>query len=247
MSTRQKVNGLIVFVLGFSVLPLFFFFKKNSIDTPLSGLSFLIVILGGLWILLHSTKFIWQEYVIVGGAVVAIYLPITVPQMQSLRADIWSQEHRAVFEPLIGDVESKELCNVNIFHDVVIHEIDFTKVKASERSIVVFVVKDIAGDRGSIDLSPTFGQLPERFRATSPSEVELLIIHGEPGPYRGGSKPSQHLVVPVLLYSWPDKKMVSSGRLTIGEMGWGVTMGEAYHRIATMINQNLQITSKVRE
>lgn len=240
-ATAKSDYGWMIVIGGVSILYLGLSFSMSSYSDTLWGFisagSYLLVGIGGLWMLLRSRRFVWQKYAVVGVGIVALTLPIYIPQMQSMSGYTWARDHEDAFQPLIQEAEEAGLCTGNILHDVAMHEFDLMNIQSIEALIIVLVAEDVTDTASSLAISAVSGQLPKNLRAESSSDVQFLLIHGEPGPFRGSLTQTQDLVAPVLLYSWPNKKMIGSGRLVIGEMGWGISRGEAYHRIAQMIRQ----------
>jgi hypothetical protein len=194
--------------------------------------------------LLRSRRFVWQKYAVVGVAILALVMPIYIPQMQTVAGLSWKDDHEKAFQSLIQEAEEAGLCTGNTLNGVVAHEVDLGSLQRLKGPIIVLVADHVTDSASRLAISAVSGLLPKNLRAESSSDVRVLLIHGEPGPFRGSLAQTKDLVTPVLLYSWPDKKMAGSGRLVIGEMGWGISRGEAYHRIAQKICEAINTNRK---
>ena len=233
-------------VIGLTAIVYFALFLalKSPSDTTwglLSFVSYVLVGLGGIWLLVRSKRFIWQNYAVVGLGIAALFLPIYIPQMKSMRGGMWAADHEGAFRSLIEEVQSANMGNVNELQEAVGHVIDLRVLQEAKGPMLALLAKNADQSRPTLlGMSPVCAGLPKHMLANSPSDVCAVLIHGEPAVFRGAMPQRHELVTPVLIYSWPDRKLLGSGRLLIGDMDWGISRGEAYQKIAQSIGHNAQ-------
>lgn len=230
-------------VVGLTAVVYFALFLalKSPSDTTwglLTFVSYALVWLGGIWLLVRCKRFMWRNYAVVGLGIAALSMPICIPQMQSMRGVMWAADHEGAFRSLIQKVQSAGLGNEKELHEVVAREIDPQFLRGVKDPMIALLAENADQSRQSLlRLSPVCGQLPKHVLADSPNDVRTVLIHGEPAVFRGAMPQRHDVVSPVLVYSWPDRKLLCSGRLFIGDAEWGISRGEAYQTLAQKIKQ----------
>jgi len=204
----------------------------------ISFVGYVVVGLGGIWMLVRSRRFAWQKYAVVGVGIAALTLPIYIPQMKFARGAMWADDHETAFRSLIQEAQSANMGNENELQEVVGHVIDLRVLQDVKGPMIALLAKNADQSRPSLlRMSPVCVGLPKHLRANSPADVHAVLIHGEPAVFRGATPQRHELVSPILVYSWPDRKLLGSGRLLLGDMDWGISRGEAYQKIAQSIGQ----------
>lgn len=189
------------------------------------GISFLVAVVGSLYVVFKCKTFRWRNYVVAGLVPGLMCVPIWLPSMVRVQNIVFISQHTQAFQETIADT-------AKLFtHDDLMKAVSSDKIIGEIPNLKdgVLVLDAESGNHSAIDglaVSELAVYIPDSFSAKQPGLVHVVVVLGKIGSETdsrfsiGDSANSNaSLVAPLLVYRWPEKQLVCSGKLVTGCYG----------------------------
>lgn len=204
-------------------------------------IAYLFGLVAAIAVLFKSRLFLFRNYAVAGIAIGSCLATTLYPAMTSMSSLAQSFERTRQFAEVINDC--RELATESRFYAAMVQETNMVPNQDLEEGVLVL---EANGEREPFDLKahPWESMMSERLLAADPASVRRIVIVASYGWRAQSPTRARNLSdisgLPVLLFSWPDKRILGTARISVTlskpvSDAWGA--GAVNRALASQIEQ----------